>query len=182
MSTSSGTRASSAATKPLKQTPAQALRERAARATQDLRDALRLPTDLNDATMLGTALAEAAAREIRHNAAFGQDVRRVYDELAQARKPAGGAGTRRKVPSEPLVALRHTGAHIDPLAPPNPKTLIYVYGEDKLARALQDFGMDLLKEAADNIQREHPGTKPASRTRKGALIDYIVEYSTNGHQ
>jgi hypothetical protein len=180
VSTSSGTRMSSAATKPLKQTPAQVLRERAAKATQDLRDALRLPSDLSDATILGTALAEAAAQEIRRNAAFGQEVRRLYNDISQSRKPAGGAGARPKVPSEPLVALRHTGAHIDPLAPPNPKTLIYVYGEDKLPRALQDFGMDLLKEAADNIQREHPGTKPASRTRKSALIEYIVQYSTNG--
>jgi hypothetical protein len=180
VSTSSGTRMASAATRVPRQTPAQILRERAARATQDLRDALRLPTDLNDATILGTALAEAATQEIRRNAAFGQEVRRLYNDISQSRKPAGGTGTRPKVPSEPLVALRHTGAHIDPLAPPNPKTLIYVYGEDKLARALQDFGMDLLKEAADNIQREHPGTKPASRTRKSALVDYIVEYSTNG--
>jgi hypothetical protein len=180
VSTSSGTRTSSAATKPLKQTPAQILRERAARATQDLRDALHLPTDLSDANILGAALAEAATREIRRNAAFGNEVRRLYDEISQARKPVGGAGTRRKVPSEPLVALRHTGAHIDPFAPPDPKTLMYVYGEDKLGRALENYTMDLLKEAADNIQREHPGTKPASKTKKSALIDYIVEYSTNG--
>jgi len=180
MSTSSGTRTSSAVTKPLKQTPAQVLRERAAKATQDLRDALRLPSDLSDATVLGTALSEAAAREIRRNAGFGQEVRRLYDEISQARTPTGGDGARRKVPSEPLIALRHTGGRIDPFAPPDPKTLIYVYGEDKLGQALRTYTMDLLKEAADNIQREHPGTRPASRTRKDALVDYIVQYSTNG--
>jgi hypothetical protein len=64
-----------------------------------------------------------------------------------------------------------------PAAPPDPKWLIQVYGQRQLARALQDFSLDMLKLTADKVQAEHPGTRPANRGRKAAVIDYIVQYS-----
>ena len=66
---------------------------------------------------------------------------------------------------------------LDPFAPPNPKDLIYVYGADKLGRALQEYSLDRLKQTAESIQQEHPGTKPTSRANKQAVIDYIIRYS-----
>jgi hypothetical protein len=122
--------------------------------------------------------SEVGAREIARNPQFGREVRQVYDELMQMQaRPAP-----RTTNLEPLEAIRHTGKNIDPYGPPNPQDLIYAYGEDKLGRALQDYTMDRLKMAVETIQREYPGTKPASKTKKSALIDYIVEYSTNGHK
>jgi hypothetical protein len=64
-----------------------------------------------------------------------------------------------------------------PTPPPDPKTLMYVYGDDKLGRALQDYTLDMLKQTAANIEARHPGTKPANRSRKDAVIAYIVKYS-----
>jgi hypothetical protein len=78
---------------------------------------------------------------------------------------------------EPLVAIRHTGGDIDPFAPPDPQVLKYVYGADKLSRALQDYSIDKLKQAASVLERSYPGTKPANRSRRDALIAYIVEHS-----
>jgi hypothetical protein len=170
MSTSSGTRS-----RPT-QTARQTLKQRGVEATQRLRDRLNLATDLGDSAILGTALAEVAAREIARNPQFGREVRQLYDELMQMQaRPAP-----RTTNLEPLEAIRHTGKNIDPYGPPNPQDLIYAYGEDKLGRALQDYTMDRLKMAVETIQREHPGTKPASKAKKSALIEYIVQYSTNG--
>lgn len=149
----------------------QSLHQRGANATRDLREALRLPTNPNDTTVLGTALAEAAAREIWQNPRFAEDIRQRYEELLRLR---GGAS---KPTLEPLVVLRHTGTTPDPYAPPNPKTLMYVYGDDKLGRALQEYTLDMLKQTADRIQAAHPGTKPKNRSSKQSVIDYIVKYS-----
>jgi hypothetical protein len=171
MSTSSGVRSSSA------QTARQALKQRGVAATQHLRDVLSLSSESIDAGILGTALAEAAAREIRRNPQFGREVSQLYRDMMQTQaRPAPP----RKQQVERLVAIRHTGRVPDPFAPPDPKELMYVYGDDKLARALQDYTVDKLKQAADIVQQTHPGTRPASRAKKSALIDYIVEYSTNG--
>ena len=66
---------------------------------------------------------------------------------------------------------------VDPFAPPDPHDIIRVYGYHQLGRALQDYTLDMLKQTADKVQAEHPGTKPKSRGSKAAVIAYIVEYS-----
>src|SRR5262245_18009758 len=87
------------------QSARQTLQQRGSEATRDLREALRLPGMPSDTTILGTALAEAAAREARRNPQFAEDVRRGYQELAGLR----GDGARRapiKAEAEPLVPIR----------------------------------------------------------------------------
>lgn len=159
------------------QTARQTLQQRGAEATRELREALGLLANPNDTSILGTALARAAAREIRRNAAFAQDVRKEYDDLA-ALSGSGRKSSTGKAPLEPLVALRHLDVRaIDPYAPPDPKDLIYVYGQDKLGRALHEYTLDMLKQTADRVQAQHPGTKPKSRASKQSVIDYIVQYS-----
>jgi hypothetical protein len=136
--------------------------------------------------------AETNRKFAEYNAAFDAGVERRMGKTAHV--PAGHAnggqftGPRGNPPSgsikpksrkpkpETLKALRHTGKDIDPYGPPDPRDLRYAYGTDKLSRALQDYTMDRLKMAADKVQREHPGTKPTSRAKKQALIDYIVKY------
>ena len=156
----------------------QALQQRGAEATTSLRARLHLPSNVSDAEILSTALAEAAAEETKHNAQFASHIVRLYDEMVAMR----GRSVRRttkpgKKESEPLVAIRHTGARIDPTAPPDPQTLKYVYGDNKLDRALQDYLLSMLKQTSSRIEAQHPGTKPTNRADKQSVIDYIVKYS-----
>jgi hypothetical protein len=139
---------------------------------------LNLSNEPVDAAILGTALAEVAARQIAHNPQFGREVRELYQELASSRRSTPPRPSRRAL--APLEPLRHAGGEVDPFSPPDPRKLIYVYGVDKLGRALQDYTMDMLKQTVENVQREHPGTKPRTKSSKAALIEYIVQYSTNG--
>jgi hypothetical protein len=158
------------------QVPRASLRERGAEATRALREALHLPHDLSDSTILGTALAEIAAQEAQRNPSFAREVRSRYDELIVQRGRPATRTAQEELP--PLVPIGHVpGMRIDPSAPPNPRELSIIYGHHQLARALQDYSLDSLKRAADIVQQRHPGTKPANRGRKDAVIAYIVEYS-----
>lgn len=143
----------------------------------ELREALRLPPSTSDTAILGTAFARAAAREIQRNSEFAGEVRREYEELTALH----GRGAKRvssKELMEPLVPIRYLDVRtLDPFTPPNPKELIYAYGADKLARALQEYTLDWLKQTAERIQQEYPGTKPKSRASKQTVIDYIVQYA-----
>ena len=156
------------------QTARQTLQQRGAEATRELREVLHLPANPDDTAILGTALARAAAREASRNSQFAREVLSEYDELLMLRVQTA---RRSPEPLEPLIPLRHTAADVEPLAPPDPRVLMYVYGPGKLARALHEYSLDKLKQTAERIQQEHPGTRPASRARKDAVIAYIVEHS-----
>jgi hypothetical protein len=138
---------------------------------------LHLATDPDDVALLGTALAEAAVREIARNPQFGREVRRQYDELIDLRSRTAAPAKKKATQLEPLEPLRYSQRPIDPFAPPDPQELRYVYGDDKLGRALQDYTLYMLKQTAERVQAEHPGTKPTSKSSKAAIIDYIVKYS-----
>ena len=153
------------------------VRQQSSEAAQRLREALHLPAGVNDVSILGTALARAAAKEVRQNANFARDVRREYDALVAARGQPLRRTAQQAEPLEPLIALRHTGRTSDPYAPPDPQELIYVYGANKLGRALHEYTLAKLKMTADRIQQQHPGTKPTNRASKVAVIEYIVKYT-----
>ena len=175
MSTSGGVGTSSN-----RQTPAQLVRQRSIDATRHLRDTLNLPTDLTDSAILGTALAEIAVEESRANLALASRIRQRYLDIASLRRPTAQNGTRRRAePLPPLVPIRRDTAirDIDAEKTPDPKFLIYVYGHAQLGRALQDYTLDMLKQTAAQVQAEHPGTRPKSKSSKAAVIDYIVQYS-----
>lgn len=161
------------------QTPRQMLQDRGANATRRLRELLDLPTDLTDLSLLSTALAEVATEEGGRNRQFASAVRKRYDELTALRGQPTKRGSRpAKEPLPPLVPIgRVPGRAIDPYAPPDPHFLTQVYGRHQLARALQDYSRDTLKRTAAELEQRHPGTKPASRSLKDALIVYIVEQS-----
>lgn len=157
------------------QAPRSTLRQRGAEATRALRTALNLPPDISDNTILSTALAEIAAEEVQCNPGFARNVRSRYDELIATH----GRPVTRKAPAQalpPLVPIGHVpGYHVDPFNAPDPHFLVRLYGHDQLARALYDYTVDMLKETAAQLEREHPGTKPDNRGRRDALIAYIVE-------
>lgn len=153
------------------------VRQRGVDATKSLREALHLPNDVNDTAILGTALAEVAAREIRRNQQFGDEVRRTYEDLKAQQASTGKQGTQQEELA-PLVPIRRIeGYEADPFSPPDPAFLIQLYGHHQLARALQDYTVDKLKMTAAQIEQRHPGTKPTNRGRRDALIAYIVDYS-----
>lgn len=161
------------------QTTRQVFQERGAEATRTLREVFQLPVTPSDATILGTALAEVAAEEGRHNPGFVRAVRSRYDELVGLRGTSAtraAHGAREALP--PLVPLHRDPNHrIDTFAPPDPQFLTRVYGREQLGRALQEYTLDMLKRAAANVEAAHPGTRPTSRTRKDAVIAYIVQHS-----
>ena len=176
MSTSAGTRSTS--TRPLN--VRERLRQRGVDATHRLNDTLRLSASTSDAKLLGTAVAEIVAEESARNPQLAARIRARYDELINLRgtqKPGPGKKTE-QLP--PLVPIRRDLPYraIDPTAPPDPHWLTLAYGHNQLARALQDFTVDMLKQTANNVQREHAGAKPASRSSRAALIEYIVSHTS----
>jgi hypothetical protein len=72
------------------------LQQRGAEATRRLREALRLPANLNDAAILGTAVAEVAARESQRNPRFADDVRKAYEELTAMKGSTGRRASTRQ--------------------------------------------------------------------------------------
>jgi hypothetical protein len=153
------------------------VQQRGAEATRALREVLHLPANLNDTTILGTSLAEVAAREMRQNPRFASEVRKVYDELSALQRPAGKRAQTKAGALPPLAPIRTDLPYrkSDPYTPPDPAFLTMVYGRQQLARALQDYTVDMLKQAAAKLEIRHPGTKPRNRGQKQPLIDYIVE-------
>jgi hypothetical protein len=173
MSTSAGTRSTSRAN------ARERLRQRGIEATRHLNDTLRLSAVTSDTKLLGTAVAEIVVEESARNPQLAGRIRARYDELVSLRgaPKTGNATKREELP--PLTPIRTDlpYRYSEPGAPPDPKWLIQVYGQRQLARALQDYSLDMLKMTADKVQAEHPGTRPANRGRKAAVIDYIVKYS-----
>lgn len=154
--------------------PVRTPHQRALEATRELRQEL----GLDDVKALSTALAEAAAREVKRNRAFAQEVRAIYQELIQQPSAARPRKEKNLLPKlVPIVSPESVPRSNvnDIYGPPDPVFLYRLYGKDQLRLALGVFSISLLKEASEKLEQEHPGTKPKSKTRKADIIDYIVE-------
>ncbi len=162
----------------------QALRERGAAAIENLGATLQLPETALDSTILATALAEIAADECRRNSEFARAVRTRYDEIAALRS-AGAGGSRARgsrIPVSELVPIGNIpGWQSDPFSPPNPHILIQVYGRAQLARALDEYTVEALKQTAATYEAKFPGTKPTNRGQRAPLIAYIVAQYDREH-
>lgn len=75
-----------------------------------------------------------------------------------------------------------TGYQINVYGPPETDKLLSIYGEAQLPKALSLFTTGKLLEAVTNMMAEHPGTKPASRTKREDLIAYLVQQATHPGQ
>ncbi len=137
----------------------------------------------NKAMTQGTATAlhsfEEARQMLLNVAARHAEGRASQQELiaaAQALVKANRAAypSMRKQQSEPLVALRHTGRLMNTAIPPDPRELIWVYGADKLKRALEEYRLTTLKLVADSVQCDFPNAPRPDRRSKQSVIDYIV--------
>jgi hypothetical protein len=157
----------------------QALRERGTQATGHVHKALHLPNGRNDATLLRTAIDEVLAQEVSHNEHLANAVRVRYEELAglYGSSPRRASARDQRTGLEPLIPLRVMGRPLNSARTPDPRELIWVYGADKLGRALHEYTMDTLKSMADRIQQQYPGIKPTNRASRKSLVDYIVAHT-----
>lgn len=140
-----------------------------------------LEIDDLDLKRLGIALAYAASEEVEHNTPFASQVRTIYDALALSAatgtrgRGRGGSGT--KEPAVNLIPVKHVeGYEINLAAPLDPYFLYELYGSEQFPIALGLYSATRLKEAVAIVQERHPGTKPSNRSRKDALVEYIIRY------
>jgi hypothetical protein len=66
--------------------------------------------------------------------------------------------------------------HFNPYAKPDPYKLLDWYGQDAFRAAIDGTSTQTLRDLVEAVQAREPGTKPASRSRKQDMIDYIVEH------
>lgn len=146
-------------------------------ATRALASLLGLP----DAGRAGVAALLVAAEEVEQSSHFAARVRSAYDLLPES-KPTrgpthGAADAAAKILSTTLTPIRHVeGREINLAAPLDPYFLLEVYGAHQLRQALELFPLAKLKEGLSAVMERHPGTKPASKASKAAVIDYIMRY------
>lgn len=120
-----------------------------------------------------TAALEAVSERLIRDAEFQQSFRRAYEELATLGAPKQN-GTGSPVP-RPKPASAGTPRY-NPLAKLNPYDMAQRYEHSDLRAVLENISQALLREGVDTVQSRNPGTKPASRTKKADMVDYIIEH------
>lgn len=65
------------------------------------------------------------------------------------------------------------GYKSDPFAPIDPYHYMRIYGQENFPKALDELTHRSLKEVAIKLIASHPGTKPATMSKKSDLIAYI---------
>lgn len=160
--------------------PADVEADRSVLATRRLCDSLGLgilkPKELK---YLGTALAEAASREVAARPEFADRILDIFRALAEKPKSTtNGKGRQTQKRQKAQLTPIHP---VDPgLFGPDrqldPYLLRYVYGDDQLRTALEDYPAPALKQAAGIVDGRNPGTLPKGRLTKPALISYIVQH------
>jgi hypothetical protein len=139
---------------------------------------------LADAGRAGIAALLVAAEEVEQNSHFAARVRAAYDLLPESKptpRSTRGQDGVAKILSSTLTPIRHVeGREINLAAPLDPYFLLEVYGAGQLRQALDLFPLAKLKEGLPAVIERHPGTKPASKASKAAVIDYMVRYVAEG--
>lgn len=114
----------------------------------------------------------------RYSANFGDTL--ASDKRATkagGKHPASRLSARPKSELLPsLIPIRHDLPlqKSDPYSPPNPAYLVLAYGRSQLARALQGYSVDSLKQTSAQFEAKFPGSKPTNRGQRAPLIAYIV--------
>jgi hypothetical protein len=66
--------------------------------------------------------------------------------------------------------------HFNPYARPDPYKLLDWYGRDQFRAVIVGATVQSLRELVDAVQAREPGARPASRSKKQDMIDYLVEH------
>jgi len=148
--------------------------QRASEATTHLRQVL----ELDDLKILSTALAEVAAKEAQNNAAFAEQIRNVYAEILAA-NPTKSTVTKKSSEPAKLIPIGNIEDEtVSPYGELNPRIILKLYGAEQFPTALGEYTLVSLKEAAELIIQQHPGTKPKSKSKKDDVIAYIIQHVT----
>ena len=141
-------------------------------ATERLTNAVAA-TEKSEKDIAITAALELVSERLAGDAAWQQNFRQRYDEL-QALVKSKAETARTPVP-RPKPASAST-PRFHPLAKLNPYDMAERYEHSELRTVLENASQALLREAVDVVQSREPGTRPAGRTKKADMIDYIVEH------
>lgn len=157
--------------------------DRNAAATHHLCDVLALGVlKPKERKHLATAVMEAAFAEAAHNAAFRDRILAIYNELKAVAAPkrttsTRGGTTKTKTPLAWLTPIHPVDPkQFGPDKLLDPYLIQYAYGDDVLRTILDGYSANRLKEAAAIVAERNPGTNPTNRSRKDALIEYIIRY------
>jgi hypothetical protein len=154
-------------------TPTQRATEAARRASDIL--------DIQDTKIVAAALAEEALSLLQRDTTFAAHVRERCAGMVSQRRIVEPRERRRSPSRVELVPIKALGPReVNPAAPPDPYFLLELYGPDQLRLALSRYKLAELKQAAAVVQGRNPGTRPADKSRRDPLLDYIVEQVTRG--
>lgn len=66
--------------------------------------------------------------------------------------------------------------HFNPYAKPDPYKLLEWYGRDQFRALITDSTPQSLRDLVDAVQLREPGAKPASRSKKRDMVDFVVAH------
>ena len=66
--------------------------------------------------------------------------------------------------------------HHNPYAKPDPYKLLEWYGHDQFRAVIVSQTSKTLRDFVDAVQAREPGAKPASRSKKPDMVEFIVEH------
>lgn len=118
-----------------------------------------------------TAALEAIHERLNAEPDYRDAFRQKYQEiaaLASAPRPSD-------LGPAPVPIRTHGLDRYTPYGKFDPYRLVYEYGEHQLRAVLVRGSLNDLREATNSVQAREPGTKPASRTKKTDMVNYIVE-------
>ena|SRR5579862_1052646 len=134
--------------------------------------------DLSDTKRLTTALSIVAADAIERNMLIAEQVRQVYSALPSTSVRSRTQADPKKSITDFTLIKRVQGFALDAAAPINPYLLYEAYGEQQLPGVLDLFSLAKVKEMALFVEEKHPNTKPANKSKKASVIEYIIKYVT----
>lgn len=66
--------------------------------------------------------------------------------------------------------------HFNPYAKPDPYKLLDWYGHDQFRALVDDFTPQALRDLVDAVQLREPDARPASRSKKQDMVDFVVAH------
>ncbi len=125
-----------------------------------------------------TAVVVAALEVVNEwatwDGALLERLRQKYEELSTLSNGKSKQPDQNHAPAPFPIAGKELGK-FNPYGKLDPYELLDEYGRDQLRAVLTRATQRHLREALDIVQSHDPDTKPPSRSRNDAMIDFIVE-------
>lgn len=121
-----------------------------------------------------TAALEVVNERLVWDTALQQRISEKYGELTAPRSTV--RSSRPSGPAPKPVTSGDRPAGIRTVEKLDPYRVLADFGRDRLRAVLERDTQQRLRTAVDAVQERNPGTKPATRTKKDDMVDYIVEH------